>query len=93
MGIEDRDWYRDEMRQREAARRPTRTYERPKSLRPSTSGPRQATTNSAWIWTVILLALMFVIAMLVSDMKDRGIPFTSQGLRWWLSLWWGPSAE
>ena len=31
-----------------------------------------------------------VAALLAWDLQRRGVPFTPQGLRWWLSLWWRP---
>ena len=92
MGISDRDWYRDEMRRREASRRRMTSRENEKSAGNPMSGLHTPPMQSAWVWTVIVLAVMFALAMLVSDMKERGVPFTIQGLRWWLSLWWGPRA-
>ena len=89
MGIEDRDWYREEMRRRTAASggTATKSHKRGSSNHPRPSS--SSISNSPWVWTVVVLALMFAVAAVVGDMKERDVPFTLHGLRWWLSLWFG----
>ena len=36
------------------------------------------------------LAVGALVALAAWDLHRRGVPFTPQGLRWWLSLWWRP---
>jgi hypothetical protein len=91
MGIWDRDWYRDELRRREGLSpdgNHAKKQQKPK--RQAETARKTVPAQSAWVWTVLLLVLMFALAALVTDMKERGVPFTVHGFRWWLSLWFGP---
>jgi hypothetical protein len=92
MGIWDRDWYRDELRRRESLQ-PDGHYGPSSKTGASSRGAPINRDRTAWLWVVVLLCLMFAAALVVTDMKDRGVPFTAHGLRWWLSLWFGKPAS
>lgn len=79
MGIQDRDWYREEMRKRARSESANRGRSWPSAL----SGVRRP---YRWALLVVLLACVVGVAR---DMKDRGIPLSWHGLKWWLSLWFG----
>ena len=89
MGIWDRDWYKEELRRREGL--PTNPGIRKKLIaaRPTDLIKTLDQPQTAWILTVIVILLMITLAVVVTDMKERGVPFTLHGLRWWLSLWFG----
>jgi hypothetical protein len=84
MGLEDRDWYREELRKRESQKPETRTG--PKAFRPERSSRRQLGLRSGWPILIVLFAGVVAIGR---DMKDRGVPITWHGFKWWLSLWFG----
>lgn len=39
------------------------------------------------VWHVLGVVGAGFVAIVVTDMQQRGVPFTWHGLRWWLSLW------
>jgi hypothetical protein len=84
MGLEDRDWYREELRKREAQTPPQKTVA--SGLKPQSSHKGGRSLRAAWPVFILLFAGLVAIGR---DMKDRGVPITWHGFKWWLSLWFG----
>lgn len=74
MSIYDRDWYRQEMRER--AQR-ERQRERLSSWLPTSVG-----TRVPWRGIVVALVLLFFVAVAL-DVRSVGAPLTPAGVKFW----------
>ncbi len=89
MGIQDRDWYRDALREKQRyterartrvnLRRPERVFRQPVHV-----------AKSGFITPLIWALVFLIFAFVVYDMSKHGVPFTLAGFKWWLSLWKSP---
>lgn len=75
MSLDDRDWYREEMRER--AKRELRS-------RPAvrTSHRVGAGSNVPWRGIVVALVLLFFVALAL-DVRSVGAPLTKAGVAFW----------
>ena len=85
MGIEDRDWYREEIKNR------AKGNEHEKSIGPRNSPipAKDQRSNRLGIKFMLAILCFAVVVAVGRDMKDRGVPITWAGFKWWLSLWLG----
>lgn len=73
MGLDDRDWYREALREREA-------QQRRGAAQPQAERPRRATAATA-----VMLACM-LLGAIYADVRSTGAPLTPAGLRFWWSV-------
>ena len=85
MGLEDREWYREEMRRRQQA---SVKQGQPSAFSSGLPKPR-APYRSSKLWFPVVILLFAAIVGIARDMKDRGVPVSWHGFKWWLSLWFG----
>lgn len=71
MGVQDRDWYHEHRAAQEARSSKTRRRRASRSV-----------FRPVAFWALVLL-----LSSVFFDMRNRGVPFTWHGFKWWLSLW------
>jgi len=86
MGLEDRDWYREETREKNKS---NQSY-------PATPKAHSDLLNAiprkafGWSFKAVVIVMLYAVAAAIGrDMKDRGVPISWHGFKWWLSLWFG----
>lgn len=86
MALDDRDWYRDALREKQRYTERART--RVKLRGSERVFHRPLRRGGPGYLTPLIWALFFgIVSFVVYDMSKHGAPLTWAGFKWWLSLW------
>lgn len=86
MGLEDREWYRNEVKDRAKREGASDTRRKSNDHNDLSSTSQRLGLSISGVGAILLFACVVAVGR---DMKDRGVPITWQGFKWWLSLWFG----